>query len=176
VDHVLARALWDSGNYDAMLLGSMVADPKAATRELLEDWAADVYCTALADQLAGYAGQTALAQELMEQWTRSDDEWIGRAGWDVLGCLALGKEPLPDGLFEQYLDTIEREIHGRRNFTRHAMNNALIAIGMRNDHLEALAIAAARRIGKVEVDHGQTCCQTPDAESYILRAKARRKR
>jgi len=35
--------------------------------------------------------------------------------------------------------------------------------------------AAARRIGKVEVDHGDTSCKTPDAEPYILKASARKK-
>ena len=30
-------------------------------------------------------------------------------------------------------------------------------------------LAAARRIGKVMVDHGDTSCKTPDAESYIIK-------
>jgi 3-methyladenine DNA glycosylase AlkD len=176
VDHPPAQGLWDSGNYDAMILGTMVADPKAATPRALDAWADDVYCYQLADQVADYAAKTALAPELMARWAESDDEWIGRIGWDVLALLAMAKQPLPDTLFEQQLAAIECDIHSRKNFTRHAMNNALIAIGMRNEHLEALAIAAARRIGNVHVDHGQTSCQTPDAESYILRAKARKKR
>jgi 3-methyladenine DNA glycosylase AlkD len=159
-----------------MILGSLVADPKAATRALLEQWVREAYCPALTDQVAAYAGKTALAQELMAEWTRSDDEWVGCVGWGIMAHLALDKAPWPDALFEDKLETIEREIHARPNFTRYQMNNTLIAIGIRNDHLEALAIAAARRIGKVVVDHGQTCCQTPDAESYILRAKARRQR
>ena len=56
-----------------------------------------------------------------------------------------------------------------------AMNNALIAIGIRNARLEKLAIAAARRIGKVEVDHGETSCKTNDAEAYIKKTKEHRK-
>ena len=42
------------------------------------------------------------------------------------------------------------------------MNGALISIGIRNAKLEKLAIAAAKRIGKVEVDHLETSCKTPD--------------
>jgi hypothetical protein len=52
---------------------------------------------------------------------------------------------------------------------RDAMNSALIAIGIRNSHLEELALSAAQRIGKVEVDHGKTNCKTPDAAAYIRR-------
>ncbi len=40
---------------------------------------------------------------------------------------------------------------------------------------EAKAIEAAKRIGKVEVDHGETNCKTPDAAPYIEKA-AKRKR
>jgi hypothetical protein len=55
------------------------------------------------------------------------------------------------------------------------MNGALIAIGLRNPRLEKKAVAAAKRIGKVEVDHGETSCETPDAAAYIAKAKARRR-
>jgi hypothetical protein len=34
------------------------------------------------------------------------------------------------------------------------------------------ALAAAARIGKVEVDHGDTDCKTPDAAQYILKTRA----
>lgn len=54
------------------------------------------------------------------------------------------------------------------------MNSALIAIGIRNPKLERKALAAAKRIGKVEVDHGETSCKTPDAPTYIRKAVARR--
>ncbi len=36
-------------------------------------------------------------------------------------------------------------------------------------------LEAATRIGKVDVDHGQTSCKTPDAVPYIEKA-AKRKR
>jgi hypothetical protein len=55
------------------------------------------------------------------------------------------------------------------------MNGALISIGVYKPALRKKAIEAARRIGKVEVDHGETNCKTPDAVPYIEKA-ARRKR
>lgn len=36
--------------------------------------------------------------------------------------------------------------------------------------LRKKAIEAAKRIGKVEVDHGETYCKTPDAVPYIEKA------
>ena len=79
-------------------------------------------------------------------------------------------EALGDDYFEPYLQRIEREIHDAPNRTRHSMNNALIAIGMRGGTMKTKALAVAKRIGKVEVDHGQTNCVTPDAAAYIKKA------
>jgi hypothetical protein len=56
------------------------------------------------------------------------------------------------------------------------MNNALINIGVRSSALQKKAIAAAKRIGKVEVDHGETGCKTPDAVAYIKKTVAHRKK
>ena len=52
---------------------------------------------------------------------------------------------------------------------------ALIAIGIRNGKLERNALAAAQKIGKVEVDHGETNCQTPDAAAYIRKTRQRQR-
>ena len=48
----------------------------------------------------------------------------------------------------------------------------MISIGGRNSRLQRKAVAAAKRIGKVEVDHGETGCKTPDAVSYIKKKAA----
>jgi hypothetical protein len=82
---------------------------------------------------------------------------------------------LPDGFFEPYLARIERDIKTAKNRVRQAMNNALIAIGMRNDALEGCALAVAQAIGKVSVDHGQTSCKTPDASAYIRKGRERQR-
>ena len=56
------------------------------------------------------------------------------------------------------------------------MNNALISIGVRNPALEKKAVAAAKRIGTVEVDHGVTGCKTPAAAAYIKKTVAHNKK
>lgn len=76
---------------------------------------------------------------------------------------------------ERVLTTIEKEIHLSSNWARYAMNNALISIGVFKPALRKKAIAAARRIGKVLVDHGDTNCKTPDAIPYIGKASKRKR-
>jgi hypothetical protein len=116
------------------------------------------------------------ARAKADKWTRAKAECVATAGWGVVARLAGTSPDLPDDYFAGHLAVIERDIHAAPNRVRHAMNNALIAVGCRNDALKALALAATARVGKVEVDHGETSCQTPDAAAYIAKVHARKKR
>ena len=78
--------------------------------------------------------------------------------------------------FEEHLETIESNVHDSPNWVKYAMNNALINIGVRNPRLEKKAIAAAKRIGRIEVDYGRTGCKTPDAVPYIKKTVAHNKK
>jgi 3-methyladenine DNA glycosylase AlkD len=172
-NHALAEQLWASGNHDARILATMIAVPAQMDAPLLDAWAHDLGNYVVTDALAGLAGGSPAAQACMELWTTTDEEWRGSAGWQVLARLALQDAALPDAYFMPYLGIIGREIHTRKNRVRHAMNNTLIAIGLRNEALETAALAIAARIGKVQVDHGETNCKTPDAAAAIRKARAR---
>lgn len=175
-DHALAGQLWQTGNFDACSLATMIADPAAATSAELDAWAGVVNNYCLADLLARYAAASPLAAKKRAQWMKSKQEYVAQAGWALLALAAMKDDTLSDAELEERLVHIEKHIHAAQNRVRHAMNNALIAIGMRNPHLERLALAAAARIGKVVVDHGDTDCRTPDAAAYIKKAAARPKR
>ena len=54
------------------------------------------------------------------------------------------------------------------------MNSALIAVGGSRPALTGRAKQVAADIGKVEVDHGETGCKTPDAVGYIDKMLAHR--
>ncbi|MGG0124622.1 DNA alkylation repair protein [Bacillus paranthracis] len=172
-DHDLAILLWETKNMDAMTLATMILDPKKVTTELLNKWVQEVDYYCLMDVLMTAICTSPIAIERMEDWTKSDDEWIGRAGWSLLANIAIKNKTLQDDVFSPYLDEIKENIHNEKNRKREAMNSALIAIGIRNEDLERKAIEIAREIGKVQVDHGATSCKTPDAESYIKKAGER---
>lgn len=177
IDHDLAGRLWQTGNADARLLACLVADPQEMTEADLDSWLAGVTYHTLVNHFATHvAAKKSGIPERIARWTASDDEFIGQAGWDLLALYAQQDKAEPDAYFLDYLHTIERDIHRSKNRTRYAMNNALITIGVRNAALEMAAKAAARRIGTVEVDHGETGCETPDAVTYIDRTLAYRRR
>ncbi len=89
-----------------------------------------------------------------------------------MGQLAARAASLPDAFFLELLAVIERSIHGAENAVRYGMNGTLIAVGLRNPVLRDAALAAAARIGHVDVDHGDTSCETPDARASIIKAWA----
>ena len=171
----LARQLWDHGNHDARNLATMIVDPKQVDGNLLDRWVCDLNNYVITDSFVGMVALTPLAKEKAVAWISSEHEYIGRAGWHLLGHLAQKDDSLPDDFFLPYLDIIEKEIDQRPNRTREAMNNTLIAIGIRNPDLMGKAMAAAVRVGEVKVDHGDTSCKTNFSPEYIQRTVERKK-
>lgn len=172
----LAPALWLSGMHEARLLACMLADPLTLGARTLQAWAKELGNYILADEFAGLAGKSPQAEKLLARWILSKDEWTARCGWRVLADLALNRKDLPDAYFAGFLPQIEAGIHQARNRARDGMNSALIAIGVRSPSLTRAALAAAGRIGKVDVDHGETDCVTPDAAVYIRKTLEYRQR
>jgi len=174
-DHALAEKLWASGNHDAKVLATMIADASLIDTKQLDAWSKELNNHVMTDGFAKLAGKSKHAQKKAEQWIKSKDELIASVGWSLIGMLAMGQNELDDAYFENHLSTVQDKIHMSKNRVRYSMNNALIGIGLRNNKLEKKALASAKKIGKVEVDHGETNCKTPDAAEYIAKAKQRGK-
>jgi len=173
-DDALARELWRSGSYEARVLSTMIADASRLDEATLDAWSRDLDSYPLVDAFGELVSRTPHARAKAEQWIAADDESIESAGWKILAHLALKDATLPDSYFATHVEAIRRAIGTAKNRVKHEMNNALIAIGGRNDALEAKAITAAKAIGTIDVDHGNTACVTPDAIAYIAKMRARR--
>lgn len=168
IDHELALALWGTGNFDARNLAFKIVDPAQITAAELDRWAREA---SGARMCGGYVGMLAAesphAAAKAEQWAASKNERERCAYFALLGHLASRDETRPDSFYLARLGEIERTIHKAPNGEREAMNLAVIQIGCRNASLRQAATAAAKRIGPVEIDHGDTACKTPDAAEYI---------
>lgn len=175
VDHALAMELWKTGNAEARVLALQVADPEKLTRADAEGLIKDGPVRFIGCYLSGLLARSPIAKETMRAWMKSPDEFPREMGYGIL-CVRLKDDPgsVSDADAERILATIEKEIHRSPNRARHAMNGALISIGVFKPALRQKAIEAAKRIGEVEVDHGETNCKTPDAVSYIERASKRK--
>ena len=175
VDHGLALALWETGNHDARVLATKIADPTISTVKELTAWLKEVDNYVIADAFAQFVAKTAHAGRRSEIWRKSKNEWTGRIGW-VLRNLRVIKDPsLPVTALKADLARIAETIHQQPNRLREAMNYTLMAVGIYRPDLLKTTIKVAKKVGKVEIDHGETGCKTPDAQAYIAKALARKK-
>lgn len=177
IDQELAEALWETGNFDARNLAAKIVDPVNISSKVLDRWAA----TPIAWTWGGYVGQIAAegppprGREKAEKWLKSKDEPTRSAGWCAVAALAMIDESLPDSWFAARLTEIEKTIKTAPNRITSLMNRAMIAIGGRNARLRTSATALAKRLGEIEVDHGDTSCKTPAAALSIDKAWDRAK-
>ena len=167
--HDTALALWQSGNHEARGLATMLADPSQMKSSQLDGWIRNCNNRGIEGCIVGLAAKTPFAEAKMKKWRKSRDELTAAAGWNLLVEIAQADKLLPDAYFVPYLAEIRDSIQGAKNRARYAMNGAVIAIGGRSPNLRRRAIAAAKKIGQVDVDHGETGCKTPDAIPYIER-------
>lgn len=168
VDQALARELWKTGHHDARMLATRIVDHAAMPESEAGEWIEQTDNSILADAVAAMVSRRPDAPRISRIWISSREEWRSAAGWSSMAELAMdGGIAVAEA--RELITRIVREIPGAPNRTRHAMNNALIAIGGSISELGAVAIEAAHAIGKVEVDHGQTGWVTPDAASHITR-------
>lgn len=173
-DHALAQQLWDSGNHDARVLALRAADPAALDVSLAGRWLRDVDNYILAEGLGGLCAQTPHARTLSDSWRDLPGEWEASTGWFIVTCTAEDPGIWSVGELRALVRQIEDEIGERPNRVRHEMNGALIVIALRDGNLLRSVLAAAARIGPVEVDHGQTGCKTPEVAPYVERTLAHR--
>jgi len=174
-DTELARALWSTGNHDARVLSTMVADPDTLGAADLESWSKELACKVLADAFGKLAARTPGAKESLLAFTKSPDEWIGRAGWVGVAAMASVPGAFPEVELSGFISALEKGIHRAKNHVKDARLCLLISIGSLSDELEAKALAVARRIGPIDVDHGDTACETPDPLTHIPKARAHRR-
>ena len=167
VDQELALELWSTKNQDARNLAMKIADPARIRSADLDRWAKENSMRICGTYIASLAAEGPHAAAKVRDWLASSDEGLRATGWTLIAQLANLDEKTPDDWFAKRLAQIEKTIHSSSSVERGAMNGAVIAIGGRSAGLRALATAAAKRIGPVEVDHGDTACTTPDAVSYI---------
>ena len=174
VDHDLARELWATENVDARTLALMIADPEQLRIGEAERWLRAIDYYMLSNVLGGLVARAAFAEKAFEKWTRSRKEYVRHCGWDVFCTLLKNGHVFPRERLQEALETLEAEIHGSPNRARNVMNMAVIAIGVYGEGMKGAAIRTAKRIGPVEVDHGDTSCKTAEAVPYIEKGYAHR--
>ncbi|MHB8856579.1 MAG: DNA alkylation repair protein [Bellilinea sp.] len=150
-DHQAALELWASGIHEARILAALVDDPALLTEAQMEDWVQDFDSWDVCDQVCmNLFDRNPLAYAKAIEWAGREAEFVKRAGFALMACLAWHDKGAADERFLEFLPVIQRESTDRRNFVKKAVNWALRQIGKRNPALNQAAIIAAREIQAVE--------------------------
>lgn len=170
VDQALAEELFATGNADAQYLAGLIADPAAFSMELLDQWAhASSWSMVSESMVAAIAAESAHGWQAGLRWIESDDPRIAATGWATLNhWISITDDAAIDmeaigGLLER----IPGAIGAAGNRTKSCMNNFVIGAGSFVAPMTAKALEIAARLGKVEVDVGDTACRIPLATEYI---------
>jgi 3-methyladenine DNA glycosylase AlkD len=146
-DHDLALALWETGIHEARILASIIDQPALLTSQQMDSWTADFDSWDVCDQVCGNLySRSPLAVEKALFWSKSDQEFVKRAGFALMAYIAVHGKKVPDTVFIQFLETIESSAEDDRNFVRKAVNWALRQIGKRGGELYQPALEVSRRL------------------------------
>lgn len=161
-NHELAQQLWTSGIHEARILASMVDQPGSVTEAQMERWAKDFDSWDVCDQCCNNLfRRTAFAYQKADEWHTREAEFVKRAGFVLMACLAVHDKQAGDDTFVAFLPAIKSEAADSRNFVKKAVNWALRQIGKRNLNLNEAAIQTARKIQ--EIDSKSACWIAKDA-------------
>ncbi|MEN8614430.1 DNA alkylation repair protein [Dehalogenimonas sp. THU2] len=150
-NHELAIGLWNSGIHEARILASLVDDPKQVTIAQMEAWIADFDSWDVCDQVCSNLWEkTPYAYDKAIEWSHRQEVFVKRAGFVLMARLAVGDKKIPDEQIKAFLPEIVRGSNDARNFVKKAVNWALRQIGKRSTGLNALAIAAATEIARLD--------------------------
>lgn len=173
INQTLADELYATGNYDAMYLAGMIADPKAMTEADFDRWMEGAYFYMISDFIVAVTlAETDFAQAVSDRWIATGEELHVSAGYSCY-CWLLGNrrdEEFDRGKLDTMLETVEKTIHDSSDRAKYAMNNFVSTVGVSYIPLHEKAVSVANTIGTVEVFRGKTKCSVPVAADEIRKA------
>jgi 3-methyladenine DNA glycosylase AlkD len=150
-NHQLALQLWDTSIAEARIVASMIADPRQLTDQQMEDWVKDFNSWDVCDQVCmNLFDKTPLAWRKIREWAEQEPEFIKRAAFALIACLAWHDKPATDKQFIELFPIIQQSATDPRNFVKKAVSWAIRSIGKRNPTLHQAAIGAAQEIQRID--------------------------
>ncbi len=146
-DHELALALWKSDIHEARIMASMLADPDQITRDTLDEWVQNINSWDLCDACCcNLFSKVKNPVKLAERWIKKENEFVRRAGFAILACLAMPRAKTPDSTLLKMLPFIKNHSCDQRPMVHKAVNWALRNIGKKNPRLTPMAIKCSYEI------------------------------
>ena len=155
----LALELFETGNADAMYLAGIVADGAQMNKTQLNRWAKQANWYMVSEySVPGVVAESEHVRDLALKWIKSKKENVASSGWtSYVGYIATRPDEALDlKEIKSLLKQVETEIDKMPGRVRYTMNGFVIAVGTYVEPLLKEAKATAKKIGKVEVEMGET--------------------
>jgi 3-methyladenine DNA glycosylase AlkD len=94
--------------------------------------------------------KTPFAWQKILDWSEREEEFVKRAAFALIACLAWHDKKASDEQFMALLPVIKKGSTDERNFVKKAVNWALRNMGKRNLHLNQAALSTAREIQQID--------------------------
>lgn len=142
----LAEQLYATGNYDAMYLAGMIAEPKRMSEEDFHRWIEGAYFHMISDFIVAVTlAEADIAFAVADNWIDSGEDLKMSAGWSCYNWL-LGTRKDSEFDKDKLLAMLKRvcdTIHNQPDRTKYAMNEFIMSVGISYLplHEEAMKIA-----------------------------------
>jgi 3-methyladenine DNA glycosylase AlkD len=121
------------------------------TQKQGEKWVKDFNSWDVCDQVCmNLFEKTPWAWQKIIEWAGREEEFVKRAAFALMACLAWHDKNAPDENFIKLFPLLRQGATDERNFVRKAVNWALRNIGKRNIRLNRAAIQLAEEIGRID--------------------------
>ena len=150
-NHSLALDLWKTGIADAKILAAMIDEVEKVDEKQMDIWVRDFDSWDICDQVCmNLFERTPFAWKKIHDWSEREEEFVRRAAFALIACLAWHNKQAEDQKFTDLFPLIKRCATDNRNFVKKAVNWALRNIGKRNLKLNTAAIQLAREIYTID--------------------------
>jgi len=150
-DHDLALRLWKIGIPEARIVAAMVDRPEELTERQMDEWVAGFNSWDVCDQVCmNLFRKSPLAWKKIIEWSEREEEYVKRAAYALIACLAWYDKEAGDQRFIGLFPVIKRGATDERNYVRKAVSWALRNIGKRNRKLNRAALEVAEDIGQMD--------------------------
>jgi len=144
--HELAAALWKREEYEAKTVAIYVEEPERVTAAQLERWARDFDNWAIVDTACfKLFDLLPFALEVAERWTGRSEEFVKRAGFALIACVALHDKGRGDADFRRLLPRVGEGLQDGRNFVDKGALWAVKAIARRSKPLATACAALMKK-------------------------------
>jgi 3-methyladenine DNA glycosylase AlkD len=133
------------------MLATLIDDPARVTPAQMERWCRDFDNWGICDTACFVLfDRTPHAWAKVSEWSGRREEFVKRAAFALMACLALHDKDAPDEPFIAGLRLIEQGATDDRNFVKKGVSWAIRLVGRRNLRLNAASVVLARRLADSE--------------------------